>query len=86
MNSSNRFALRQSCSGLSIGSVQVEFASRFILESIGVVVETAEEIWLDAMPEKFEGVFPATRDFSAYARSTLKDMNPQDGPDDVLMA
>ncbi len=65
---------------------RIEFASRFILESIGVVVETVEEAWLDAMLEKFGGVFPTTRDFSAYARSTLKDVTPQDGPDDVLMA
>ena len=65
---------------------RIEFASRFILESIGVVVETSEETWLDAMLEKFKGGFPTTRVFSAYARSTLKDVNPQDGPDDVLMA
>ena len=65
---------------------RIEFASRFILESIGVVVETVEVTWLDAMLEKFGGVFPTTRDFSTYARSTLKDVNPQDGPDDVLMA
>jgi hypothetical protein len=65
---------------------RVEFASRFILESIGVVVETSEETWLDAMLEKFTSGFPTTREFSAYARSTLKDVNAQDGPDDVLMA
>lgn len=65
---------------------RIEFASRFILESIGVVIETTEETYLDAMLEKFHGGFPTTREFSAYARSTLKDLNPQDGPDDVLMA
>lgn len=41
---------------------------------------------MDAMLEKFNGGFPTTREFSAYARSTLKDVNPQDGADDVLMA
>ena len=65
---------------------RIEFASRFILESIGVVVESTEETWLDAMLENFKGSFPTTRVFSAYARGTLKDINPQDGPDDVLMA
>ncbi|MDD5273105.1 MAG: type II restriction endonuclease [Methylovulum sp.] len=65
---------------------RIAFASRFILESIGIVVETTEETWLDAMLQKFNGCFPTTREFSAYARSTLKDINPQDGPDDVLMA
>ena len=65
---------------------RIEFASRFILESIGVVVDTSEETWLDTMLGKFKGSFPTTREFSAFARSTLKDINPQDGPDDVLMA
>lgn len=65
---------------------RVEFASRFILESIGVAVEENEETYLDTMLVKFDGRFPTTREFSAYARSTLKDVNAQDGPDDVLMA
>ncbi|MGZ8190002.1 MAG: hypothetical protein ACXWTS_02085 [Methylococcaceae bacterium] len=59
--------------------IKIVFASRFILESIGIVVETTEETWLDAMLEKFKGGFPTTREFSVYARSTLKDVNPQDG-------
>ena len=71
---------------MALNRLESSFVSRFILEGIGVVVETVEETWLDAMLEKFGGVFPTTRDFSAYARSTLKDVNPQDGPDDVLMA
>lgn len=65
---------------------RIEFASRFILESIGIVVETSAETYLDAMLSKFKGSFPTTKEFSSYARSTLKDMYPQDGPDDVLMA
>lgn len=50
------------------------------------MVESTEETWLDAMLEKFKGKFPTTRELSAYARSTLKDIDPQDGADDVLMA
>ena len=65
---------------------RIEFASRFILETIGIVVESTEETWLDAMLDKFKGTFPTTKVFSAYARNTLKDINPKDGPDDVLMA
>jgi len=65
---------------------RIEFASRFILESIGIVVESTEETLLDAMLEKFNGGFPTTKVFSDYARSTLKDANPQDGLDDLLMA
>lgn len=65
---------------------RIEFASRFILENIGIVVETSAETYLDAMLEKFKGRFPTTREFSAYARSTLNDINPQEDQDQVLMA
>jgi hypothetical protein len=65
---------------------RIEFASRFILESIGVVVETSEVTFLETMLEKFTGKFPTTRAFSAYARSTLDDVHPADSPDSVLMA
>jgi hypothetical protein len=38
------------------------------------------------MLDKFKGQFPATKLFSKYARDTLKDLNPRDDPDGVLMA
>jgi len=65
---------------------RIEFASRFVLESIGVAVQVSEETWLDEILKKFNGSFPTTREFSAFARSTLPDVNPQDGQDAALMA
>lgn len=65
---------------------RIEFASRFILESIGIPVEISEDTYLDEMIRKFSGGFPTTREFSAFARSTLSDIQPQDGRDEVLMA
>ena len=65
---------------------RIEFASRFILESIGVLVEVAEENLLDAMLNKFKGAFPTTKEFSTYARSTVPDIHSQDGHDTALMA
>jgi len=65
---------------------RIEFASRFILESIGVTVEATEETWLDDILSNFNGGFPTTREFSSYARSTIPDITPQDGHDAVLMA
>ncbi|HWR34379.1 MAG TPA: type II restriction endonuclease [Clostridia bacterium] len=65
---------------------RVQFASTFILEQIGIVVETTEENYLDTMLQKFGRAFPITRDFSAYARSTLKDINAVEDPDGALMA
>ncbi len=66
---------------------RIEFASRCILESIGVSVDSSEESLLDEMLEKFNGNFPSTKTFSEYARSTLPDINPgRNDHDDVLMA
>lgn len=65
---------------------RIEFASRFILESLGIPVEITEDTYLDEMIRKFSGGFPTTREFSAFARSTLTDIHPQDGRDEVLMA
>jgi len=64
---------------------RIEFASRFILENIGIAVETSEDTYLDDMLVRFAGRFPTTREFSAYARSTIKDLSPRDQPDLVLM-
>lgn len=65
---------------------RIEFASRFVLESIGIVVETSAETYLDVMLKKFNGKFPSTREFSTYARTTLKNIDARDNPDIVLMA
>jgi hypothetical protein len=65
---------------------RIEFASRFILESIGIPVEISENTYLDEMIRKFSGGFPTTKEFSAFARSTLPDIHPQDGHNEVLMA
>jgi hypothetical protein len=65
---------------------RIEFASRFILESIGVVVETEEQSFLDQMLDKFGRIFPSTRIFSEFARSTLKDIGASDNGDIALMS
>ncbi len=65
---------------------RIGFASRFILESIGVNVEIEEETFLDKMLQKFGSGFPSTREFSTFARMTLPDVSPNDGHDSALMA
>lgn len=65
---------------------RIQFTSRFILENIGVPVEAAEETFLDDMLKRFRNGLPSTKVFSTYARSTLKDLDPNDDPDGVLMA
>jgi hypothetical protein len=65
---------------------RIAFASRFILEQIGIEVEEKEETYLEDMLRRFGMKFPETRVFSEYARSTLNSVTHQDNPDDVLMA
>ncbi len=65
---------------------RIEFTSRFILENIGIPVETSDEAFLETMLDRFSGRFPATRVFSAFARSTLSEVNPLDNPDEALIA
>lgn len=65
---------------------RIEFASRLILENIGISVETTEETFLDDMISKFGLGFPTTRIFSEYARTTLMDIKPVENPDIALLA
>lgn len=65
---------------------RVGFAARFILEQIGVPVETTEDTFLDAILAKFGSVFPRTKEFSAFARATLHDIDPGEDPDAAVMA
>lgn len=70
---------------LESDQVKIEFAARVILEQIGVVVEEEDPNYLDALIERFGTSFPPTREFSSFARETLKDMSPKDDPDIALL-
>lgn len=65
---------------------RIAFASRIILEQIGITVEDSEETYLDDMISRFGEKFPSTYDFSRYARSTLRDIEPLDDADAALIA
>jgi hypothetical protein len=65
---------------------RIAFASRLILENIGVEVEPPPATHLDDMLRLFGGGFPTTRVFSTYARSTIPDLDPVDEQDTALMA
>lgn len=71
---------------LESDQVRLEFASRYILEQIGIEVETTDENYLEQMLEKFEGSFPTTRIFSEYARSTISDIDLTGSADEIIMA
>lgn len=65
---------------------EVDFAVRFILEELGIEVEEPEADYLDSLLENFAGKFPTTKEFSLFARTTLKDVNAIEEPDAALMA
>lgn len=68
------------------GNEQVEFAVRMILEQIGIEYEDHSiETYLEPMLDEFHGEFPTTKEFSAFARKTIKDADPVENPDDTLV-
>ncbi|MCA7084715.1 restriction endonuclease [Cupriavidus cauae] len=71
---------------LESDQVKLEFASRFILEQIGIEIEDTAEDYLDQMLRRFGGAFPRTVEFSAFARETLPTVSSLDSPDDALLA
>lgn len=65
---------------------RIALAARLILEQIGVEIEPPPDTHLEEMLHRFGGIFPTTRDFSAYARSTLPDLDSRTEPDVALIA
>lgn len=64
---------------------RLAFASRLVLEQLGIKVEESEDSFLDGLIQRFGSQFPSTKEFSEYARATLADVHPGDNPDIVLM-
>lgn len=71
--------------GFEQNQFQLEYASKCVLESIGIQIDEQDTDYLEEMLAKFKGEFPSTKEFSAYARKTLRDVDARDNPDEVLM-
>lgn len=65
---------------------KLEYASKYILEQIGITIEEQKTAYLDEMLDLFSGKFPTTKEFSSYARSTLNEVSALDNPDSVLLS
>ncbi len=65
---------------------EIDFAAKYILDELGIEIEEPEADRLDSLLERFNGVFPKTAIFSAFARDTIPEVNPQDDPDAALLA
>lgn len=64
---------------------ELDFATRFILDEIGVEVGPEETDSLDAIIEPLGTTFPRTAEFSELARRTLPEIDPRDDPDNALL-
>lgn len=65
---------------------RIIFASRVILENIGIDIHITDESYLEKMLDKFNGKFPSTKEFSKYARETLGDIDFTTDHDNILMS
>jgi len=65
---------------------RIGFAARIVLEQIGIEPEVDAPNFLDQMLGRFGGRFPTTLEFSAFARSTLTDIDAHAAPDTAVLA
>jgi len=65
---------------------RIALTSRLILENIGIAVEAPAQDYLGLIRERFGTRFPATREFSAFARSFHAGLDVVADPDGALMA
>lgn len=66
-------------------NLELDFATRFILEELGIEPEEPEAALLDGLIERFGLTFPTTRIFSQFARDSLPDVSAADEPDRALI-
>lgn len=66
--------------------IKLAFTSRYILEQLGVEIEEKNENYLEQMLALFNGVFPTTKIFSDFSRSTLQEVTQYDNPDEIIMS
>lgn len=61
------------------------FAGKYILSSLGFETQDTAPDFLDEILARFGKKFPSTREFSDYARSTVKNVSPIEEPDVTLI-
>jgi hypothetical protein len=77
----NKFVVKD----LSESKADIGFAGKYIIASLGIEVEEPEPDDLEKLINRFGMRFPTTNEFSAYARSTIKDVSIIDAPDETLI-
>ena len=65
-------------------NIQIDFAARFILDELQIEIEEPDTEYLDTLLDRYRGNFPATAEFSSFARDTVEGISPADDPDETL--
>jgi hypothetical protein len=65
-------------------SARLDFAARYVLDELGIDLQEPDVDAIDPLIARFGTTFPPTREFSAFARQTLRDVSPLDDPDAAL--
>ncbi|RFZ91109.1 restriction endonuclease [Mucilaginibacter conchicola] len=71
---------------LNLQHQDIGYAGRYILESLDMELPDEDVAYAEEMFARFPHGFPATADFSAFCRGTVKNVSPRDAPDEALMA
>ncbi len=69
----------------SYRNASLDLFERNILDSIGIEYEYSDDSFLEELQRKFDGKFPGTSEFSAYARASLKKDADFGSPDNLLV-
>jgi hypothetical protein len=65
---------------------EIDFAVRYILEEMGIEIAEPDSEFLDSILEPYlNSGFPSTSIFSDLARRTLRDVSPNEEPDQTLL-
>ncbi|HDS1127078.1 TPA: hypothetical protein QDZ99_000758 [Stenotrophomonas maltophilia] len=80
--SGTRYSIR---SEMDFDRQKLGFASRLVLESIGIEIGWLDDSYLDEMLILFGATFPTTLQFSSYSRSKCNGIDPREDPDAALM-
>jgi hypothetical protein len=78
----NKFAVKD----LTGEKKDIGYAGRYIVSSLGFEIEETAPDFLEELLARYGRIFPSTKEFSAFARSTVKDVSPVEAPDETLMA
>jgi len=81
-DAANKFAFKE----FANENNDIGFAGRYILSSLGIEQEETARDYLEDLLEKFGKSFPSTKEFSEYARSTVKDVSPIEEPDKTIIS